>query len=117
EADILVAMSQEALDKHINSVKRGGVLIVDSDTVSRIPERSEIEVSKIPSTAIALEKLGRVIVANIIMLGALTNLTGIVSKESMEKAVKESVPRGTEEVNLRALKEGYLCTQKSEERK
>jgi len=35
----------------------------------------------------------------------------------MEKAVKESVPRGTEEVNLRALKEGYLCTQKSEERK
>jgi len=117
EADILVAMSQEALDKHINSVKRGGVLIVDSDTVSRIPERSEIEVSKVPSTAIALEKLGRVIVANIIMLGALTNLTGIVSKESMEKAVKESVPRGTEEVNLRALKEGYLCTQKSEERK
>jgi len=52
-------MSQEALDKHINSVKRGGVLIVDSDTVSRIPERSEIEVSKIPSTAIALEKLDR----------------------------------------------------------
>jgi len=111
EADILIAMSQEALDKHINSIKKGGMLIIDSDTISRLPEKSEIKVNKVPATGIASEKLGKGIVANIVMLGALTNLTDIVSKEAIEKAVKESVPRGTEGVNLKALEEGYLCTQ------
>jgi len=112
EADILVAMSQEALDKHINSIKKGGTLIIDSDTVSRVPEESEIKVNRVAATGIASEKLGKGIVANIVMLGALTNLTGIVSRESMEKAVKESVPRGTEKINLKALKEGYLHPQR-----
>ena len=108
EADILVAMSQEALDKHINSLKKGGTLIIDSDTISRVPQNSEVKVNKVAATAIASEKLGKGIVANLVMLGALTNLTGIVSKEAMEKAVNESIPRGTEEINLKALKEGYL---------
>ena len=117
EADILVAMSQEALDKHMNSIKKGGILIIDSDTITRIPDESEVKVTKVPATSIASEKLGKGIVANIVMLGTLTNLTGIVSKEAMEKAALESTPRGTEETNLRALKEGYLCAQKDEQRK
>ena len=117
EADILVAMSQEALDKHINSIKRGGMLIIDSDTIPRSPKKSEIKVNKVAATSIALEKFGKGIVANLVMLGALTNLTGIVSKEAMEKAVKESIPQGTEEINLKALEEGYLQPQKNEERK
>ncbi|MCD6471942.1 2-oxoacid:ferredoxin oxidoreductase subunit gamma [Candidatus Aerophobetes bacterium] len=112
EADILVAMSQEALDKHIDSIKKGGTLIIDSDTISRVPEKIGIKVNKVPATSIASEKLGKGIVANIVMLGALTNLADIVSKEAMEKAVKESVPQGTEAINLKALEEGYLCAQK-----
>lgn len=113
EPDILVAMSQEALDKHMNSLKRGGILIIDSDTITRIPDESEVKVTKVPAASLASEKLGKGIAANIVMLGALTNLTGIVSKEAMEKAALESAPRGTEETNLRALKEGYLCAQPS----
>ncbi len=113
EPDILVAMSQEALDKHMNSLKRGGILIIDSDTITRIPDESEVKVTKVPATSLAFEKLGKGIVANMVMLGALTNLTGIVSKEAMEKAALESAPQGTEEANLKALKEGYLCAQPS----
>ena len=112
EPDILVAMSQEALDKHIKSIKKGGILIIDSDTISRIPEQSGVKVTKVPATSIAAEKLGKGIVANIVMLGALTGLTDIVSRESMEKAALESAPRGTEETNLKALKEGYPYAKK-----
>lgn len=108
EADILVAMSQEALDKYINNIKRGGRLIVDSATITQIPQKAGIKLNKVAATSIALEKLGKIIVANIVMLGALTSLTGIVSREAMEKAVRESIPRGTEELNLKALEEGYL---------
>ena len=93
------------------------MLIIDSDTIPRSPKKSEIKVNKVAATSIALEKFGKGIVANLVMLGALTNLTGIVSKEAMEKAVKESIPQGTEEINLKALEEGYLQPQKNEERK
>jgi len=107
EADILVAMSQEALDKYIKYIKRGR-LIVDSTAITRIPQKAGIKLDKVAAISIASEKLGKTIVANIVMLGALTNLTGIVSREAMEKAVRESIPRGAEELNLKALEEGYL---------
>lgn len=107
EADILVAMSQEALDKYINNIRKGGQLIVDSTTITQIPQKVGVKLNKVAATDIASEKLGKVIVANIVMLGALANLTGIVSREAMEKAVKESIPRGTEEINLKALEAGY----------
>ncbi len=107
EADILVAMSQEALDKYINSIRKGGQLIVDSTTITQIPQKAGVKLNKVAATDIASEKLGKIIVANIVMLGALANLTGIVSREAMEKAVKESIPRGTEEINLKALEAGY----------
>ena len=106
EPDILVAMSQEALDKHTDSLKEGGTLILDSDMITRIPEKSGIKISKVAATSTATEKLGKGILANIIMLGALSSLTGIVSKKAMNRAVKESVPKGTEEINLKALDEG-----------
>ena len=107
EADILVAMSQEALDKYINSIRKGGQLIVDSTTITQIPRKVGVKLNKVAATDIASEKLGKAIVANIVMLGALANLTGIVSREAMEKAVRESIPRGTEEINLKALEAGY----------
>lgn len=114
EADILVAMSQEALDKHIGSIRKGGQLIVDSTTITQIPRKAGIKLNKIAASDIASEKLGRLIVANIVMLGALTNLTGIVSRGAMEKAVRESIPQGTEEINLKALEAGYRYSQKHE---
>ena len=107
EADILVAMSQEALDKYINNIRKGGQLIVDSTTITQIPQKVGVKLNKVAATDIASEKLGKIIVANIVMLGALANLTGIVSREAMEKAVRESIPRGTEEINLKALEAGY----------
>lgn len=111
--DIMIAMSQEALDKHINSLKKGGKLIVDSDMIHQIPKKSGIKINKIAATSIAEEKLGRGLLANIIMLGALSSLTNIVSKEALQRAVRESVPKGTEELNLRALAEGFSNSEKS----
>ena len=114
EADILVAMSQEALDKYINNVKEGGRVIIDSNTISQIPQKAGIKLDKVTATGIASDKLGKIIVANIVMLGALTSLTGIVNKTAMEKAVRESIPPGTEDINLKALEAGYYNSQQDE---
>jgi 2-oxoglutarate ferredoxin oxidoreductase subunit gamma len=56
---------------------------------------------------VAREALGRDIVANIIMIGALVAATGVVSREAIEKAILDSVPKGTEELNLKAMRKGF----------
>lgn len=104
----MVCLSQQAYDKYKDDIKEGGVVLVDEDLVStdKMPE-VDVTMYKIPFTRIASEEIKLPIVANIVMLGALTRLTNIVSKESMEKAILDSVPKGTEEKNLLAFSKGY----------
>ena len=111
--DILVCLSQQAYDKYKDDIKEGGVLLVDEDLVStdKMPEVN-VTMYKIPFTRIASEEIKLPIVANIVMLGALTRLTNIVSKESMEKAILDSVPKGTEKKNLMASSKGYEFAEK-----
>ena len=66
---------------------------------------------KVRATRLA-EKLGRTIVANIVMLGFLTAVTDVVSYEAMENSLLASIPPGTEELNLNALKTGFAEGQK-----
>jgi 2-oxoglutarate ferredoxin oxidoreductase subunit gamma len=103
KCDVLVAMSPEAVDKHIKDLKEDGILLIDSSTVEKIPE-TKAKVLKIPATDIAKEAFGSAIYANMIMLGALTRITRIVNEESMEKAIRESVPEKTAEANINAYK-------------
>jgi 2-oxoglutarate ferredoxin oxidoreductase subunit gamma len=105
KCDILVTMSQTALDKHLKDLKKDGVLLVDSSTVESIAE-TDAKVFKIPATEIAKKTFGASIYANMIMLGALTKITRMVSKEAMERAIKESVPEKTVEANVNAFKKG-----------
>jgi 2-oxoglutarate ferredoxin oxidoreductase subunit gamma len=51
----------------------------------------------------AKEKVGKVFVANIVALGAIAGLLDSVSLENVEKAVLRRVPKGTENLNRRAL--------------
>jgi len=105
KCDILVTMSQTALDKHLKDLKKDGVLLVDSSTVESIAE-TDAKVFKIPATETAKKTFGASIYANMIMLGALTKIIRMVSKEAMEKAIKESVPEKTVEANVNAFKRG-----------
>ncbi|WP_088335872.1 MULTISPECIES: 2-oxoacid:ferredoxin oxidoreductase subunit gamma [unclassified Methanopyrus] len=102
--DFLVTMSQEAYEKYVENVPEDGLVVYDSTLVN--PSREDVEHVGIPATDLAEEKLGLSIVANMIILGALRELTGIVSFDSLQKAVEDSVPPGTEDVNVRALKLG-----------
>jgi len=111
-ADFFVALSQEALDRYITDLPDGGTLIVDEDLVKTIPEGRDIKIYKLPMTRSADKKLKNRMFTNIVMLGVLTGLTGIVSKEEMKKAVKNTVPRATIERNLEALEEGFTLSER-----
>lgn len=101
---IFVIMSQEGFEKYGVDAGEGAVMLVDSSLVHSRPACQCIEV---PATREARETLGRDIVANIIMLGALVAATGIVSREAIERAILDSVPKGTESLNTRAVRLGF----------
>lgn len=101
--DLLLAMNQKACDSYFFDLKPNGTLIVDSTFVKQIPTTRVIP---IPFTQIARTQLQKEMVANIVALGALAELTGVVSLKSLEAAVLNRVPSGTEELNKKALKAG-----------
>ena len=110
--DILVAMSNEALLKYIVDLKDEGTLIVDTSTtdldgVKEFVDEHNIKVYEAPATKTAMEEIGLKIVANIVMVGAITKITGVISKEAAVKAIEVSVPKGTEEKNIKAFEAGY----------
>ena len=101
--DILICMSHTAYEQYHLSLKKDGYLITDKDLVN---VKGNTDYFAIPSTRLA-EELGRKMMANIIMLGFATAVTGFVSKKAAVYAVTSSVPKGTEEMNTTAFNKGY----------
>jgi len=102
--DIFVVMSQEAYDKLVGEVKEGGLVFYDSDLV-KIKENPKLRQIPVPSTSTAKD-LGRQMVANVVMLGAMVEGTKIVRADQVKTCLRESVPPGTEELNLKAFDKG-----------
>ena len=110
QADILVAMSQEALDRHLGTLREGGVLLVDEDLVRDIPEGRKAVLYRVPATRVASEELGRRIVANMVMLGAFARATEVIDLASIEKVIRERFSSSTVDINLAAITRTYQIT-------
>jgi 2-oxoglutarate ferredoxin oxidoreductase subunit gamma len=106
QIDLLLTLTQESCDKYSPDLKDGGIILADSRMVTKLPE-GDYKVYHLPIIDTAKEKVGKVFVANIVALGAIAGLVDSVSFESVEKAVLSRVPKGTEELNKRALKLGH----------
>jgi len=103
---VLLAMSQKAYDTYAEDVRADGLIVADTTLVSPA-ENGPVRTLGFPITEAARKELGRVIVANMVALGIVTVLTGRVSREAVKQALASRVPRGTEELNLRALEYGF----------
>lgn len=99
--DVFVVMSQEAYDKLIGDVKEGGRVFYDADLV-KVKENSRLRQVPIPSTS-AAKGLGRQMVANMVMLGGVIEGTKVLDAELVKTSLKEVVPPGTEDLNLKAF--------------
>ena len=102
--DLLLAMTQEALGKYYADLKEGGILVIDTTLVTKVPTE---DYYGLPFTRLAKEQLKNVMVANVISLGAIAAITGIVSLEALLSAVLARAPKGTEDVNRLAVEMGY----------
>jgi len=104
-ADSVVVMNRPSLDKFESAIVPGGLLIMDSDLVDRMPERKDIEVIAIPAQSIA-EEIGSKTIANMVLLGALVKKTGIVSMETILAALKDHGKAKFFESNKIAMEKG-----------
>jgi 2-oxoglutarate ferredoxin oxidoreductase subunit gamma len=104
--DLMLALTQEACSKYYKDITSGGTLLVDEDFVRDIP-RGDFNVVVLPIIRTASEDIGKAFAANIVAIGAIAAITGRVSREAVEKAVLSRVPKGTEELNRKALHAGY----------
>jgi 2-oxoglutarate ferredoxin oxidoreductase subunit gamma len=101
---VLVAMSQQGYDKYHLHNRDDTLLVVDEDLVKPLPASQRL--LSIPARRIA-EGLGRVAVANVVMLGFLTAVTSLITMESMKESLLAAVPKGTEKLNMKAFEQGY----------
>ncbi|KUK00180.1 MAG: 2-oxoglutarate ferredoxin oxidoreductase subunit gamma [Thermococcaceae archaeon] len=113
--DYAVLLSQQAYEKYLPLVKKGGIVILEKELVPNRNEELEknFKVFAIPLTKVAEETTGLSLTMNILTLGVLVKLTSVVSEESIEKAVLDSVPKGTENINLKALRKGFELGEKA----
>ena len=103
ELDLLLAMNQAACDAYFYDLKPNGILVVDSGLVEQQPTSRIIA---IPFTQIAKEEIGRELVANMVALGAIGLLSDQVDLGNLERALLARVPKGTEDMNSKALQYG-----------
>jgi 2-oxoglutarate ferredoxin oxidoreductase subunit gamma len=102
--DLLLAMTQEALDRYLTDLKDDGILIIDDSLITQVPER---DYYALPFTRLAREDIGHVMVANVVALGAICAISDIVPLATLTEAVLARAPRGTEDRNKLALETGY----------
>lgn len=104
--DVLLAMTQAECDRFAGLLKEDGVLVADSTNVTSLPA-IQARSYTIPLTQLAREEVGSVLSTNIVALAAISVLTGVVSREALEKAVLARTPAKLKEVNRRALEVGF----------
>ncbi|MBM3891789.1 MAG: pyruvate ferredoxin oxidoreductase [Verrucomicrobia bacterium] len=107
QPDILLLMSQDAATQFTPQLKPGGLVLYESELIPKLPTLpAGARTFGIPATRIA-EELGRRLVLNIVMVGFFAGVSNLLGYESVEKAVLDTVPKGTQDLNLRALRRGY----------
>ena len=103
---IIVAQAQDSISRFAATLQPGGTLLVDSDMVSDIPDGIG-QVYGVAATSIARNEIKAAVTANIVMLGALCRISGVVGREALQKAIEKAVPKGKKQLNLEAFARGF----------
>jgi len=106
DADLLLAMNQEAADEYSERVKHAGVVILDTTFVKQIP-KTPGRIIGYPFTLKTKERLGSTLPTNIVVLAVISQIGELVGKEALVRAIKKRSPKGKDEINLQALNFGF----------
>jgi 2-oxoglutarate ferredoxin oxidoreductase subunit gamma len=107
--DLLVALSQEACNAYYPYLKKGGILVIESDLVKQPPTNQFLG---LPFTALAKDKVGIVQAMNTVVLGALSCLLPFINQATMRKSLEAVLPPKIRAVNTKAFNLGHRLAKK-----
>ena len=110
QPNVLVCLTQEAYNNFYPIIRPGGLLITDSRYV-KIQRKVDARQKELPMHQAVMEKIGKPIVFNICMLGAVISLTDLVKSESIMKVLKNRIPGSFLEMNRNALDLGMTLAE------
>jgi 2-oxoglutarate ferredoxin oxidoreductase subunit gamma len=106
EPDVMVILSQEAFTRFAPEIKSTGLLLIEQDLVRVSKLKTGVRVFGVPATRLA-EQIGKRVVLNIVMVGFFAAVTNLVSPEALKKAVLDSVPAHSRDLNAQAFDSGF----------
>lgn len=106
QPNILVCLTQEAYGKFSTIIRPGGLLISDPRFVSPAKKVDAMQY-EIPMYENVMDKIGKPIVFNVCMMGAVVGLAGVVALSSVEKVLEQRLPAAFLDMNRQALQMGY----------
>ena len=106
QPNILVCLTQEAYGKFASIIRPGGMLLVDTRFVT-LRKKVDAEQYELPMYESTMNKIGKPIVFNVCMMGAVIGLTGVVEQASVEKVLAQRLPPAFMDMNRQALQLGY----------
>jgi len=107
QPDILVCLTQDAYNSYASIIRPGGTLLTDSRYV-QIARKVDARQIELPIYQNVMEKIGKPVVFNICVLGALIGITEVVRPKSVMEAVAERVPKDFIDLNNRAFDLGLV---------
>ncbi|PLX53933.1 MAG: 2-oxoglutarate ferredoxin oxidoreductase subunit gamma [Desulfobacteraceae bacterium] len=102
QPNVLVCLTQEAYNQYCPIIRPGGLLITDNRFV-KIQRKVDAQQKELPMYRSVMEKIGKPIVFNICMLGAVIELTKLVKSDSIMEVLKDRLPDGFIKMNRDAL--------------
>lgn len=106
--DTLIAMNKPSLDKFVDKVKPGGLIIVNSSIISDKVKRTDVKVCYINANELSLQA-GSTKTANIVVLGAFMKQTNLFAKDDVIKAIEKIFAKKPKVIpmNIKAFEIGY----------
>ncbi len=102
QPNVLVCLTQQAYNKFYSIIRPGGLLITDTRYV-KTEKKVDARQIELPMYRTVIERIGKPIVFNICMLGAVIGLTDLVKSESILKVLEARIPSGLLQINREAL--------------
>jgi 2-oxoglutarate ferredoxin oxidoreductase subunit gamma len=89
--DSAILLNQQSLDKFEKTVKQGGLLLYDTNGITRHPERTDIKIYQVEAAAEAA-KMASSRTFNMIVLGAFLKIKPLVKFENIVSGLKKALP-------------------------
>ena len=112
QPNVLICLTQEAYNLFYPIIRPGGLLITDTRFV-KTEKKVDARQRELPMYRTVMDKIGKPIVFNICMLGAVISLTDLVKSESIIKVLENRIPSSFLEMNRKALNLGMELAEES----